>query len=133
MRKMGWGFSLATAGMVFMASPVLAQSGSSGAEGTSSGGSTMGESSGASAGSATANALQGKVEKLDRTKNTMTLSGSDKILRIDASTMVMKNGVKATIDDVKEGDEVRASYLGSGTTVKVKSLEVGEPSGGAGK
>ncbi len=138
MKKMGWGFGLAAAGMVFMASHVLAETGTSGTGSTSSGSGTMGESSGSSTttksdtsttmtsdtSSTKSSALQGKVEKFDRSKNTLTLSGSDKTLKVDSSTMVMKNGLSATLDDIKEGDEIRASYSGSGNTVKVKSLDI---------
>jgi hypothetical protein len=95
MKKMGWGFGLAAAGMVFMASHALAKTGSTGTESTGSTGSTtgsMGESSGSSTGSAATSGtsstksgteLQGKVEKFNRSKNTLTLSGSDKTLRVD--------------------------------------------------
>src|SRR3990172_657621 len=136
MKKMGWGFGLATAGMVFMASHALALTGGSGTESTGSTGSTtgtMGESSGSSTGSAATSGpsatrsgteLQGKVEKFNRSKNTLTLSGSSKTLKVDSSTKVMKDGSNASLDDIKEGDEIRASYSGSGNTVKVKSLDI---------
>ncbi len=126
MKKMGWGFGLTAAGMVFMASHALAKTGSSGTESTGSTGSTtgaMGESSGSSTGSAATSGtsstksgteLQGKVEKFNRSKNTLTLSGSDKTLRVDSSTKVMKNGSSASLDDIKEGDEIRAAILEAG-------------------
>jgi hypothetical protein len=36
----------------------------------------------------------------------------------------MKDGSSASLDDIKEGDEIRASYSGSGNTVRVKSLDI---------
>ncbi len=136
MKKMGWGLGLAMSGMVLLASDALAQgtsSGSSTGSSTDSSGS-MGAGSGASTSGtaaadstdtpASANALQGKVEKFDRSKNTLTLSGSDKTLKLDSSTKVMKDGSQASLEDIKEGDQVRASYSGSGSTLKVKSIDI---------
>jgi len=87
------------------------------------------------AATAEGNSLQGKVEKFDRSKNTLTLSGTDKTIKLDSSTKVMKDGSSATLDDIKEGDQVRASYSGSGNTVKAQSVDItsagmgGSPSG----
>ncbi|HTP25766.1 MAG TPA: hypothetical protein VMK12_08920 [Anaeromyxobacteraceae bacterium] len=112
-KKMGWGFGLAMASMVFFAGQALAQS----SESTGSSGSRM-EHSGSD------KSLHGKVENFDRTSNTLTLSGSSKTFKLDPSTKVSKNGAKATLDDIQEGDEVRASYSGSGNTLQVKSIDI---------
>ncbi|HTP28339.1 MAG TPA: hypothetical protein VMK12_22125 [Anaeromyxobacteraceae bacterium] len=119
MKKMGWGFSLAVASMVFFAGQAMAQS----SESTGNTGSTMpGDIQPSS--KASGKSLHGKVENFDRTQNTLTLSGSSKTLKVDPNTKVMKNGSKATLDDIQEGDEVRASYSGSGTTLQVKSIDI---------
>jgi hypothetical protein len=44
----------------------------------------------------------------------------------DAAT-VMRKGLSATLDDIKEGNEARASYSGSDDTVKVKSIDNVQP------
>lgn len=142
MRKMGWAYGLAAASMVFVGSHALAAgessdssssmgSGSSTGSGSSSGssmgssdtsmgtGSSMGSSS-----SASGKQLHGKVQNFDRSSNTLTLSNSDKTLKVDPSTKIMKNGERATLDDIKEGDDVRASYSGSGDTLVVRTIEI---------
>ena len=138
MRKMTLGFGLATAGMVFMASHVLAQTGSGGTGNKSSDNSTMGESSGSSTTTTSdtsttttsdtsttkSTALQGKVEKFDRSQKTLRLSGSDKTLHVNSSTTVMRSGESATLDDIKEGDEVRVSYSGSDHATNVKTIDI---------
>jgi hypothetical protein len=68
--------------------------------------------------------VQGKVTHFDRDSNLITLSGSDKALHVDSSTEVIKNGGKMSIADIKEGDEVRASYSGTGDTLHVEKLEL---------
>ena len=149
-RKMGWGFGLAAA-LALLA--VQAQAQSAPSDNTYSGGSTAGsagttrDSSSGPTGSATDSmgtgsgatatkdssasqasghfdSLQGKVQKFDRSKNTLTLSGSAQSLKIDSSTQVMKDGSRASLDDIKEGDQVRASYSGSGDALNVKSLDI---------
>jgi hypothetical protein len=64
-------------------------------------GSTMGSTAGASQ-------VTGKVDKVDQTKNELSLK-----VKVDPSTQVMKNGKTATLSDIKEGDQVRASFSGS--------------------
>jgi Cu/Ag efflux protein CusF len=100
-----------------------------GSSGTSSGMST-GKSSetGSTMGSTSADqhhkAITGTVEKLDKSKHELTLSGTDKKLKLDSKTSVMKNGEHATLDDVKEGDQVRASYSGSADHPTVTRIDV---------
>jgi hypothetical protein len=72
-------------------------------------------------------ALTGKVEQFDRSTNELTVAGSDQKLKIDSSTKVMRDGSRASIDDIKEGDQVRASYSGSGDTLQVRSLDITSP------
>jgi hypothetical protein len=133
MKKIGW--SLAVASMVLLTGQALAE----GRAGEGTGGFSespekttpngLGTGAGTmESGSATSaqggQSLQGKVESFDRTNNTLMLSGSEKTLKVDSSTKVMKQGSRATLDDIKEGDQVRASYSGSGETLQVKSLDI---------
>src|SRR6266568_4994041 len=153
MTKMRWMAGAAMAGVVtLLAASVQAAGGSSGtgSSGTGTGASSDPTKSGtgassdptksgtgaSSAGSSTtmgdtsasptadASQLQGKVQNFDRTNNTLTLAGSDKALKIDSSTQVMKNGSRASLNDIKEGDQVRASFSGSGDMLHVQRLDV---------
>jgi hypothetical protein len=40
------------------------------------------------------------------------------------STRVMKDGQSASLSDIKEGDQIRASYSGSGDTLMVSRIDV---------
>ena len=120
MKKMGWGLGLATAGMVLFASQALAKGMDSEQTSTKTETSTTATKS-----------LQGKVEKFDRAENTLTLSGTDKKLKVDSSTQVMKEGARASLEDIKEGDQVRASYSGTGETVNAQTIDI-VPSGSMG-
>jgi hypothetical protein len=64
--------------------------------------------------------LTGKVEKIDHQKQTLTLAGKE--LKLSDSTTVTKDGKAATHMDIKEGDEVRASF--SPDTLQVRSIDV---------
>jgi Cu/Ag efflux protein CusF len=119
MKTLAWGLGLATAGMVLFTSQALAQ-GEMGSEQTSTKAETTATKT-----------LQGKVEKFDRSENTLTLSGIDTKLKVDSSTQVMKEGARATLNDIKEGDQVRASYSGTGETVNAKTIDI-MPSGSMG-
>ena len=70
--------------------------------------------------------VQVKVKSVDTSKNALTLSDG-KQLNLDPSLAVTKDGKPATIADIKEGDEVRASYAPSSTT-KVQQLTVSSSS-----
>lgn len=97
--------------------------GSMGTGSTSSGASASTDQSTSST-SGHFDALAGKVQRFDRSKNELTLSGSDRKLKLDSTTKVMRDGARASIDDIKEGDQVRASFSGSGDTLEVKSLDI---------
>jgi hypothetical protein len=107
----------------------------SGARGSGMGGTSTGARPGevtgaAPAGEAAATASQqrnqvtGKVEKFDRGTRTLSLANSDKTLKLTDDTEVMKDGQKVSPGQIMEGDEVRASYSGSGDTLRVDRLEV---------
>ncbi|HZZ84418.1 MAG TPA: hypothetical protein VFE30_07760 [Anaeromyxobacteraceae bacterium] len=135
MTKTRWMTGAAMAGaMTLLTAQAQAQS-SSGYGTGSSGSDTNKSSTSSTTGSSTsdtatpgtasdASQLQGKVQNFDRTNNTLTLSGSDKALKIDSSTQVMKNGSRASLNDIKEGDQVRASFSGSGDMLHVQRLDV---------
>jgi Cu/Ag efflux protein CusF len=64
--------------------------------------------------------LTGKVQKFDHERLTLTLGG--KQLKLTDTTTVTKAGQPASHHDIKEGDEVRASF--SPDTLQVSSIEV---------
>jgi hypothetical protein len=66
--------------------------------------------------------LTGRVEKFDHTSKTFTISGTT--VKVDESTEVTKDGRKAALTDVQEGDQVRASMSGSGDAATARSIEV---------
>jgi hypothetical protein len=69
-----------------------------------------------------ANELVGRVESVDRSKGTLQVAG--KTLKVETSTSVKRNGVGAEVRDIQEGDQVRASFSGSGDTLKAERIEV---------
>jgi Cu/Ag efflux protein CusF len=145
MRRFTWESiaSLAIAGLL-TAAPTYGQSGSTGGSsttgdqtsgtGTGSGtssGSTMGQSGSSSTGSmgspqvkSSGTELAGKVQKIDLQSNELTIANSNKTLKLSKDTKIHKDGQKAKISDIKEGDLVRASFSGSGDTLQVKRLDV---------
>jgi Cu/Ag efflux protein CusF len=140
MKRFVWGSiaSLAIARLL-VAAPAHGQSGSTGGSSTSGqtdtgtgSGSSMGQSGSSSAAtgtgsgamSSTGTELSGKVEKIDRQSNELTIANSGKKLKLSNDTKVHKDGQKASISDIKEGDLVRASFSGSGDTIHVKRLDV---------
>src|SRR6266542_2672389 len=98
------------------------RSGSTDTSGTSA--SSTPSSNDTSSASGRHNAIQGKVKKFDKSKNQLTLSGNDKPLKVDSTTKVTKDGSRASLDDIKEGDQVRASYSGSGDTLMVSTIDI---------
>jgi hypothetical protein len=85
----------------------------------------MGGTSGgtASAGAAGQSQITGKVDKVDQSKKELSLK-----LKVDEGTQIMKDGQRATLSDIKEGDQVRASFSGS----QVQRIDVMSSGGGAG-
>jgi Cu/Ag efflux protein CusF len=70
---------------------------------------------------ASAEQMSGTVQKYDKDSKELTLANSDKKLKLSADTKVMKGAEKASAADIKEGDQVRASYSGEGD---VKVIEI---------
>lgn len=126
---------LGVAGLL-VALPVQAGGGKSSASGTTSSGSgssasgSMGSGSGSgsmgsggmhsgTASAAGQNEITGKVEKFDESSNELTLS-----LKVSDKTQVTKDGKTASLSDIEEGDQVRASFTGSGENLQVTRIEV---------
>jgi len=76
------------------------------------GGATAGGT--ASAGGAGEQQITGKVEKVDQSKKELSLR-----LKVSDTTQVMKDGKTATLSDIKEGDQVRASFDATGEPVRI--------------
>jgi colicin import membrane protein len=100
-------------------------SGSSTSSGAMGAGSSAGTASATGDTSATAGQqLTGTIQKFDKDSKELTLANSDKKLKVSDDTKVMKDGQKGSLSDIKEGDQVRASYSGTGDTLQVTTLEV---------
>jgi hypothetical protein len=70
--------------------------------------------------------VTGKVDKLDKSKNQLSLQ-----LKVSESTQVMKNGQTASLSDIKEGDQVRASFSSSGQVERIDVMSSGSGSSGS--
>ncbi len=68
--------------------------------------------------------ISGKVDKYDRKSRTLSLADSHTKLQLSDDTEVVKDGQKVSPGQIMEGDEVRASYAGSGDMVQAHRLEV---------
>ena len=98
-------------------------SGSSGSMGTGSGSSSSGSMGGGTYGSS-GNQVTGKVDKVDRSGNQLSLQ-----LKVSDSTQVMKDGHTASLSDIKEGDHVRASLSSSGQVQRIDVMSSGSHHG----
>jgi Cu/Ag efflux protein CusF len=74
--------------------------------------------------SATGQELTGTVQKFDKDSKELTLANSDKKLKVSDDTQVTKDGQKGSLSDIKEGEQVRASYSGTGDSLQVTTIEV---------
>ncbi len=122
---------LGVAGLLVAATPAQAQaqagttgsseygqtSKSKGAQDTGAMGSTYGSTTSSQMG--TSSEVTAKVDKFDQTKKELTLR-----LPVSDDTQVTKDGKRATLSDIKEGDQVRASFSGSGDQIKVNRIDV---------
>jgi hypothetical protein len=77
-----------------------------------------------SAAASAKNEVSGKVEKYDRQNRTLTLQDSEKKLKVTDDTQVTRDGARVSPGQLMEGDEVRASYSGSGDVVEVMVIEI---------
>ncbi len=80
----------------------------------------------ARSGGSSTSEISGTVKSVDSATKEVTLAGSDGTLSVNDDTQIVKDGRPAALSDVREGDEVRASYSGSGETTQVIKLEVVE-------
>jgi hypothetical protein len=71
--------------------------------------------------------VTGKVDKLDRSSNQLSLQ-----LKVSDSTHVMKNGQPASLSDIKEGDQVRASFSPTGQVDRIDVMSSGTGSSSPG-
>jgi hypothetical protein len=142
---------------LLVALPAAAQYSSGGSSGGSSKGSSgssessgsMGTgSSGSSSGSMgtespTKQSVTGTVDKVDPSSNQLSIMPKvdssmqqmqqDHVrLKTSSSTEVTKDGQKATLSDVKEGDQVRASLSPSGTVQRIDVVSSGSSGSKAG-
>ncbi len=131
--RIGWSAmtGLGMAGLLVAAAPAQAQTGTTGGSayeepGKSKTGSTSPQDTGtlgaygSQAGMTGAqNEVTGRVEKLDQAKKELTLR-----LSVSDDTQVTKDGKRASLSDIKEGDQVRASFTGSGDQIKVNRIDV---------
>ncbi len=126
--RTGWGVmtGLGMAGLLVATAPAWAQAGTTGESSKSkSAGSSQdtmgayGSTKSSQAGATMQNEVTGKVDKFDQTKKELTLR-----LPISDDTQVTKDGKRATLSDIKEGDQVRASFSGSGDQLKVNRIDV---------
>jgi len=85
-----------------------------------------GSSMGSTAASAGASEMTGKVQKVDKKNGQLTLA-----IKVSPSTQVTKNGQAASLSDIKEGDQVRASFSGS-TVTQIEIMSKGATSGSMG-
>jgi hypothetical protein len=73
--------------------------------------------------------VEGRVERLER-DDTIRLSGTESVglafqpLKLEPSTEVVRDGKKVSPDHIQEGDEVRASFSGSGDDVRLERIEI---------
>jgi Cu/Ag efflux protein CusF len=78
----------------------------------------------ARSGGSSTSAVSGTVKNVDPAKNEVTVAGSHGTLTVTDETQIVKDGQRAALADVHEGDEVRASYSGAGDTLHVSRLEI---------
>ncbi|GEJ57795.1 hypothetical protein [Anaeromyxobacter diazotrophicus] len=82
---------------------------------------------GAAQGAGAEQEVKGPVQLLDPATRTLHLKNSRLTLHLDGDTQVTRDGRVATLAEVNEGDEVRASCSGAGDDVSVSRLELGSP------
>jgi hypothetical protein len=75
---------------------------------------------GSMAAGATPFEITGRVDRVDESR----IEVAGRTLAIDSSTSIVKGGVGASLEDIREGDEVRATLSGSGDAAKAVRIEV---------
>ena len=78
--------------------------------------------------------VAGKIEAVDKTMKTLTLSGEKKqVLVVTSETKIMKAGKPATFSDATVGEEIGGSVVEENGKVILKSLRIGAKPGEAGE
>ena len=71
----------------------------------------------------------GKAAAVDKAAKTVKLSGEKgRVLQIVATTKILKDGKPATLDDLKDGDDVYGGYkAGAEGKLEATTLNIGKP------
>ncbi len=121
---------VAAAGLVGVTT-AAAQSSSSQSSTTTSPSSQTGTTATASAG----NELSGEVKKVDKDKQSVKISsptGGEQELKVASGATITRDGTQASLDQLKEGDQVRASFDPSSkqaTKLEVQSKDMKDKQG----
>lgn len=78
---------------------------------------TQSPSNSAGTSASASNELSGTVKKVDKDKQSLKISsttGGEQELKVGSSATITRDGSQATLDQIKEGDQVRASLNASG-------------------
>ena len=96
------------------------QTSTSPAASSGTGATASASSSGTGATSSASRELSGVVKKIDKDKHSLKISsstGSEQELKVADSATITRDGSQAGLDQIKEGDQVRASFNASGSNV----------------
>jgi hypothetical protein len=66
----------------------------------------------------TGDIVTGRVERIDRSGHTLRIEGVDRDLQLGPAVDVIRGSASASLDDVREGDQVRASMQPHGDQVR---------------
>jgi hypothetical protein len=81
---------------------------------------------------ARARPVSGKIEAVDKTMKTLTLSGEKKqVLQVTSATIITKAGKPAIFDDATVGEEIGGSVVEESGKLILRSLRVGSKPGEA--
>jgi Cu/Ag efflux protein CusF len=96
------------------------QTSTSPAPSSGTGATSSASSSGTGTTASASSELSGVVKKVDKDKNSLKISsttGGEQELKLAKSATIMRDGNQAGLDQIKEGDQVRASFDASGSNV----------------
>ena len=110
------------------------QTSTSPAASSGTGATASASSSGTGATASASSELSGVVKKIDKDKHSLKISsstGSEQELKVADSATITRDGKQAGLDQIKEGDQVRASFDASGnqaSKLEVSSKQKGDKS-----
>ena len=96
------------------------QTSTSPAASSGTGATTSASSSGTGATTSTSSEVSGMVKKVDKDKHSLKISsstGSEQELKVADSATITRDGNQVGLDQIKEGDQVRASFDATGSNV----------------